>query len=144
MKTIFILLLSFFSLISFSQNGKREQVKAAKVAFITNELSLTSAESEKFWPLYNTFDDKQKSIRKDKTKGYLNRLDADFDENMTEKEAVTKLAQIESSEEELFNLRKKFITNLKTVLPAIKILKLKKAEEDFNRKLLKQYRAKKN
>jgi hypothetical protein len=51
---------------------------------------------------------------------------------------------MESSEEELHQLRKKFISNLKSVIPAVKILKLKKAEEDFNRKLLQQYRNKRS
>jgi hypothetical protein len=32
--------------------------------------------------------------------------------------------------------------NVRTILPAVKIVKLKKAEEDFNRKLLQQYRNK--
>jgi hypothetical protein len=49
---------------------------------------------------------------------------------------------MESTEDELYQLRKKFIGNLKGVLTPIKIIKLKKAEEGFNRKLLKQYRDK--
>jgi len=52
------------------------------------------------------------------------------------------LNQIENTEDELYQLRKKFIVNLKSVLSPIKIIKLKKAEEGFNRKLLKQYREK--
>jgi hypothetical protein len=32
------------------------------------------------------------------------------------------------------------VSNLRDVLPPVKIIKLKKVEEDFNRKLLKQYR----
>jgi hypothetical protein len=63
-------------------------------------------------------------------------------DKITEKEANTFLAQIEDTEEELFLLRKKFMQNVRTILPAVKIVKLKKAEEDFNRKLLQQYRNK--
>jgi hypothetical protein len=37
-------------------------------------------------------------------------------------------------------LRKKLTKNLKEVLPAVKIIKLRKSEEGFNRKLLHQYR----
>jgi hypothetical protein len=40
-------------------------------------------------------------------------------------------------------LRKKF-TGSKRVLPAVKIIKLRKSEEGFNRKLLHQYRVQKN
>jgi len=49
---------------------------------------------------------------------------------------------METTEDELYQSRKKFISNLKGVIPPIKIIKLKKAEEGFNRKLLKQYRDK--
>jgi hypothetical protein len=57
---------------------------------------------------------------------------------MTEKEAQTVLAQMETNEEELFKLRKKLIADLRGVLPALKIIKLRRAEEDFNRKLVEQ------
>jgi hypothetical protein len=61
---------------------------------------------------------------------------------MNDKEATAFLNQMENIEDELYQLRKKFIANLKGVIPPIKIIKLKKAEEGFNRKLLKQYREK--
>lgn len=139
--TVIALLISAFT---FAQGGKfRDQIKASKVAFITNELNLTTTEAEKFWPLYNTFDDKQREIKKEKIKGYRNRLD-DSEDKLTEKEAATALTQMEKTEDELHQLRKKFITDLKGVLPATKILKLKKADEDFNRKLLKQYKNKRD
>ena len=33
-------------------------MKALKTAHITDQLDLTSAEAEKFWPIYNEFDAK--------------------------------------------------------------------------------------
>lgn len=138
--TLIVLLISTYT---FSQDGKlRNQIKASKVAFLTNELNLTTIEAEKFWPLYNTFEDKQREIKKEKIKGYRNRLD-NSDDKLTEKEAAAALAQMEKTEDELYQLRKKFISDLKVILPVTKILKLKKADEDFNRKLLKQYKDKK-
>ena len=59
---------------------------------------------------------------------------------MSEKEANTFLNQMESNDQEIFTLRKKLTASLRNILPASKILKLKKSEEDFNRKLLHQYR----
>jgi hypothetical protein len=50
---------------------------------------------------------------------------------------------MESTEDELYQLKKKFVANLKGILPSTKILKLKKAEEQFSKKLLQQYRDKK-
>ena len=63
--TLIILLITMQ--FSFAQNGKlfrekREQIKSIKVAYITNELSLTPEESAKFWPLYNAFEEKQQEI----------------------------------------------------------------------------------
>lgn len=125
-----------------SMKEKKEQIKALKVAFFTTELGLTTNEAEKFWPIYNTFDDKQFELRHQKMRTYMKRMNDGSLDKITEKEANTFLSQIENTEEELFLLRKKFMKNVRTILPAVKIVKLKKAEEDFNRKLLQQYRNK--
>lgn len=126
-----------------NQQQKREQIKSLKVGYITTELNLTPDESTKFWPLYNAFEEKQRELRKQKLNNYLDKVNSTNDK-LSEKEATTLLNQIESTEEEIYQLRKKFITSLKSILPATKILKLKKAEEEFSRKLLKQYRDKKD
>ena len=34
----------------------RDRIKAEKIAFITDAVGLTSAEAEKFWPVYNKFE----------------------------------------------------------------------------------------
>jgi hypothetical protein len=121
---------------------KKEQIKALKVAFFTTELNFTNSEAEKFWPLYNTFDENQFELRHQKMRAFSKRMNDGSLDKISEKEATQFLAQIEDTEEELFLLRKKFMQNVKTILPAVKIVKLKKAEEDFNRKLLQQYRHK--
>ncbi|PWA09400.1 sensor of ECF-type sigma factor [Flavobacterium laiguense] len=143
-RKLYPILFLFMSFTFYAQGErmkeKKEQIKAMKVAFLTTELNLTSNEAEKFWPIYNTFDDKQFELRHKKLKGSYRKMDNDELDKLSEKEAKVLLNQIESNEEELFQLRKKFISNLKDVLPAIKIIKLKKAEENFSRKLLQQYR----
>jgi hypothetical protein len=118
---------------------KKEQIRSLKVAFFTSELSLSSQESEKFWPLYNAYDDKQFEIRHQKMKAFKGKMNGDALDKMSEKDASTLLNQIETADEELFLLRKKLTKSLRTILPAVKILKLKKSEDDFYRKLLQQY-----
>lgn len=138
---LFLVSFSFYAQ-SDKIDEKREKIKAYKVSFLTTELELTSTEAEKFWPVYNAFDDKQYELRHDKMKTYLRKLDDGNINSISEKEAVTLLSQIESTDKELYFLREKYMTNLKKILSAKKILKLKKSEDDFNRKLLKQYRDK--
>ena len=127
---------------SESMKEKKEQIKTLKVAFFTTELDLTNTQAEKFWPIYNTFDDKQFELRHQKMRAFMKKMNDGSLDKISEKEANTFLAQIQDTEEELFLLRKKFTSNLRAILPASKIIKLKKAEEDFNRKLLQQYRNK--
>lgn len=145
-KKLFPILFLFLSFNFYAQSekskNKREQIKAMKVAFLTTELDLSTSEAEKFWPLYNTFDDKQYELRHQKMKGYFKRMQGDNLDKLSEKDASVLLSQIEDNEADLFNLKKKFVDNLKEILPTIKIIKLKKAEEDFNRKLLQQYKDK--
>jgi len=140
-------ILFFFATFSFyaqsdKTDEKREKIKAYKVSFLTTELELTSTEAEKFWPIYNAYDDKQFELRHEKMKTYLRKLDDDNISSLSEKESCILLSQIESTDKELYTLREKYMTNLKKILSAKKILKLKKSEDDFNRKLLKQYRDK--
>ncbi|KLT71458.1 MULTISPECIES: hypothetical protein [Flavobacterium] len=145
-KNILPILLFFVSFSFYAQSDKsdekREKIKAYKVSFLTTELELTSTEAEKFWPVYNAYDDKQFELRHDKMKMYLRKLDDDNINSLSEKEAAALLSQIESTDKELYLLREKYSANLKKILSAKKILKLKKSEDDFNRKLLKQYRDK--
>jgi Spy/CpxP family protein refolding chaperone len=146
MKLLKILpILVLFSSLNFYAQGekmkeKREQIKTMKVAFLTTELDLTSAEAEKFWPVYNAFEDKQFELRHQKMGAFIKKIKDGSVSQMTEKEASTFLNQMESNDEEIFMLRKKLTATLRNILPASKILKLKKSEEDFNRKLLHQYR----
>jgi Spy/CpxP family protein refolding chaperone len=147
-KNILPLLIVFISMGAIAQDGpfvrkKKEQIKSLKVAFITNELALTPDEATKFWPLFNAYEDKQQEIKKQRLKGYLDRMDDDSFDKLSDKEAAAMLTQMESSEEELYQARKKFVTSLRGIISPLKILKLKKAEENFNRKLLQQYRDRK-
>lgn len=146
--SLFTLMFLLFSALSFGQPGKnsqdkKDQIRALKISYITTELDLTADESAKFWPVYNAFEDKQMEIRKQKMKAFKGRRDDNSLDKISEKEANSLLVQMQNTDEEMYQLRKKFITNMKDILPAVKILKLKKAEDEFSRKLLQQYRDKK-
>jgi hypothetical protein len=136
-----ILLLVSYSLFAQGKKmlEKKEEIFALKVAFITNKLPLTSSEAEKFWPIYNAFEDKQFELKHEKSLVFLKRMEDGALSKMTEKEATILLAKMESNEEEIFQMRKKLFISLKPILSQVKLIKLKKAEEEFNKKLLIQY-----
>jgi Spy/CpxP family protein refolding chaperone len=147
MKKIVLFLAVFFSLLLQAQppksKEKKEKLKALKTAYISTELNLTPEEATKFWPIYHAFEDKQHEIKQEKWKRYLDANESSLNELST-KEASALLQKVEHTEENTYQERKKFVQNLKEFLPAIKILKLLKAEASFNRKLLQQFRNKKD
>ena len=126
-----------------NQRKKKEKLKALKTAYISTELNLTPEEATKFWPIYHAFEDKQHEIKQEKWKRYLDANESSLNELST-KEASALLQKVEHTEENTYQERKKFVQNLKEFLPAVKILKLLKAEASFNRKLLQQFRNKKD
>lgn len=144
LKKMFPILFLFLSFNFYAQSQKtkekRDQLKAMKVAFLTNELDLSTSEAEKFWPIYNAYEDKKFELRHQRLSEYFKKMQNDELNKLSEKDADALLNQIEDAEEDMFYLRKKYISSLKRVLPSAKILKLSKAKEDFNRKLLRQYK----
>lgn len=122
-----------------AQDGKHEKIKAWKTAYITEKLSLTSSEAEKFWPIYNNFDEKFHELRKKERTEIFHKLRNGL-ENLSDAEAnelIDKNLSIETSELEL---RKQLTAELRKVLSPKKIITLKKAENDFKRELLDRYR----
>lgn len=144
-KTSVLLMLFFFiSTISFSQvESKRKEVKerieSQKIAFITKELSLTSAEAQQFWPIYNEFSDKNEELIKSMGKKNIENRLIDVNE-ITDKEALEIADEQIILAQKLLDLRKKYHLEFKKVLPPKKLLKLYIAEKEFKKLLLKEIR----
>lgn len=141
---ITLCLLYFFSLQIVAQDrGNHDQINALKIAHLSSELNLTTKEAEKFWPLYTTYSEKMHALRNNPMARYIRNTDMETIEKLQEKEAAEALKKIINYESEYFSLRTGFLEDVQKVLSAKKIIQLNKAEDDFNRKLLKQYRDKK-
>ena len=128
------------SVVFYSQEDKKEQIKALKIAHITKDLDLSGAEAEKFWPIYNAFDEKQFDLRMVKMRKIRHELKSKPIENMSSQDATLLLNQIDALEDETYQNKKKFMQELRKIMTPVKILKLKQSEDDFNKTLLKQYR----
>jgi len=137
-----IIILFFISTGLFAQPDRHEKIKTLKIAYITQELSLTSSEAEKFWPIYNAHDSQINELRRSERHEIgpklRDGLDALSDEDANT--LIDKWLQIES---ETLKLRQDLVLNLRKVLPPKKILLLRKAEDDFKRRLLERYKGKK-
>ncbi len=115
----------------------RERIKAMKVAYITQELNMDAELAEKFWPVYNQYECSKTDLHKKE------HFQSENIENITEAEAEKMLTEFLNIEKEEYTVKKELYANLKEIMSAREIVKLHKLESDFNKKLIREYRARK-
>lgn len=139
-KSLFIALFAVISLGVFAQgpgdgrsNRKEEhdQIAAQKVAYITEKLSLTPVESEKFWPLYNQYWAMNLDLARAKRKTY--RKIAEGVSTQLDMDALVKLSR---EEVELMDRYSKLFA---TVLPIDKVAKFFVEQENFKGVLMRRF-----
>ncbi len=146
-KNIFLVLLfSAICSISFTQNEvdstKQNKVELIKIAYITKELNLTVAESEKFWPLYNELEAKLKENQKSKRK-----IAKDLKVNLTtlpDEEIKKKVNAIFEYETVQASIKKEYFNKFSLIIGVQKSAKLLNIEQQFKRELLKRLNQQKN
>jgi hypothetical protein len=118
-KNILLLLVMFgsFNLVSAQRNPNQqgEKVQALKIAFITQKLQLTSAEAEKFWPVYNQYENEVRSLRSNNQNG-----------------------DVLENEEKLLNIRKKYKPSFEKIIGPEKANQLFLVEKEFRNVLIKR------
>jgi hypothetical protein len=138
------LLLLLFALFSVNAakaqpGAKKEKIEALRISFITQQLDLGTQEAQLFWPVYNEYLDKLDAARKAFRQQYNKQTDFDF---KTDKEADAYLnAEINLKQKEA-DYFKEYYEKFKKVLPVKKVAKLRRAEEEFKKKLIEQLQGK--
>jgi len=115
----------------FAQNG-RDKVEALRIEYINKSVELTPPEAEKFWPVYNEYNDKIRAIRKNLRQSYRNRS-----ENLSDKEAEQLYTLFLQTKQVEADIHKQYNERLKTIIGAKKMVKLHVAEEEFRIKVMK-------
>ncbi|HSI68865.1 MAG TPA: hypothetical protein VK941_01425 [Gillisia sp.] len=115
----------------------REKIKALKVAYITEELNMDTKLAQKFWPIYNRYEEQKRELHR------REHIDLEDAENFSEPQAQEMLKEYIAVEREEYVIKKQLFADLGKILTAKEIIKLHKLEADFNKKLLKEYRTRK-
>jgi hypothetical protein len=103
-----------------------EKINALRIAYISEKLGLTTAQAEKFWPVYREYSDKRRDLRQELLNA-RKQLKQGQDPNTDEK--LVKLG-LDLKQREL-DLDKTYSDRLLKVITAQQILSLRKAEGDF-------------
>lgn len=142
-----VLVLFLVSTGLYAQRPNQDRMKAFKTAYLTEQLDLTSSEAEKFWPIYNYFDNKLKSLRKKESSEVFSKVRNGGIEALTDSEAIALIDKMLEMKTTELQYRKELVKDLLKVLSPKKIIKLNRAEEEFKKMLLerlKQHRGKRN
>ena len=135
---LIVILFSFFELSAQERDrdrdGHREKIKALKTAHITEGLNLSPEEAEKFWPIYNEYEQKKHRLYRQE------HAEIENAECMNEDEATEKLEELVTLEKQDYLLKKAFYDDLQTILSPARIILLIVVEEEFNDKLMREYR----
>lgn len=138
MKKIILLVTLSLSLMSFAQDD--DKIESLKIAFFTEELQLTPDEAKLFWPVYNKHTNIYYNLRDQQWSSIKKRLDKI--KSLTETEANQLLDDYINYKTKRNQIRVDYVKALKKVISPKQIMMLKKAEYDFNKKLIKQYSSK--
>lgn len=122
---------TFMNAQDMGNEGFRERLEVMKVGFITEKIGLSTEQSQTFWPIYNEYEAEQKAVKKK----YRARKKI---EQMSDAELETQLLNSFQQEEEILALKRTYFGKMKTVLNVRQIALLRKAEQEFNREVLKK------
>jgi len=120
------------------QSEKQENLQQQKVSFFTENLQLTAAESTRFWPVYNDYQNRRDKITSDR-----NTLMKYFESNktnMTEAEATELINKYIAFQQEETRLLESYTKKFQEFLPAKKVMRIYIVELDFKKWLLENLR----
>lgn len=117
-----------------------EKMKSEKIAYITSELSLTPAEAQVFWPIYNEIEAKKLEAQKVMMGAYFAMVKA-VDANAAEKDIEKLLDSYLVAKQAYEDADKDEVKQYRKVLSNKKVAKLYVAEEKFRRQQVRNMRA---
>jgi hypothetical protein len=117
------------------ERGRRAQIESAKIALITQRLQLTPQEAERFWPVYNEYQQQKENIRRQIVRGRQSEL-----AEINEQQALDLIRQRQELRQQELAIDEKYYQLLIEATSAKQVLALSKAEAEFRRILLQRLR----
>ena len=123
-----ILLILIYTGIAFSAMAQDEQkdagrLQAYKIAFLTKKLNLSPEEAQRFWPIYNKYEEELRAARIENRQNKAS-------------EIVT--------EEKILNIRKKYNGEFSKALSTEKVNTLFRSEREFGNIVQKEFLERRN
>jgi Spy/CpxP family protein refolding chaperone len=137
-KSTLILFFMALSIIGYGQDRNqtydKEKLDAARVAYITNRLDLKPAQAEKFWPVFNQYQEDRKVLMEEMSA--LNRSVMEETDNERAKEKIGRRFEIQ---QKLMDREKEFMDKIIQVITPVQALKLNGVNRDFTRQVYRMH-----
>lgn len=136
-KLTLLLLFGLFSFSVLAQRGTRpdrEQLEAARIAFITTRLDLTPEQAQKFWPIFNEFKNERNDMLRE-----ISKL-SDDENNLSEDQAKQNLQKRFEIQKALIEEEIRFVEKASAALSYNQILQLNGIDRDFTRQIFQRQR----
>ena len=108
----------------------RAQIATKRQALVAENMLLTEAESEKFWPVYRDYQFKRSELADQRVANITNFRDNY--QNMTNDQARQIVDDVVQYEEDLLKLQKRFIKEFRKVLPELKVMRFMQIERKLD------------
>jgi hypothetical protein len=133
MRRLFILILAAFLFcgVTRAQSG-RDKIEALRVAFISKKLDLGASESQKFWPVYNEYNDKVRLIRRNLRQEYHR-----YSGTITAEEAEALYRLDLASRRSEMETHQVYSEKIRAIIGVQKFIRLRTAEEEFKKEMIK-------
>ena len=121
-----------------AQGGARQgqrlaQLENAKIAFITNRVTLTQDQAQKFWPVYNEFSARRRELNRSSRL-----LRRDVTEGMSDQQIRENITQSFALRQQELNLEKEYFEKFQKVISLRQVAQLFVAERDFTKEVIKR------
>ena len=135
--TILSVLVFMLSIINtaFAQQivDRKARIEAAKTAFLTEKMALTKEQAEKFWPVYNEYEQKRREAHKKAKVFKGENLEA-----MSDKEIRENIDEMHAMRQQELNIEKEYVDKFLKVISAKQLAIMYKSEREFMKMLLKR------
>ncbi len=119
-----VTLLFFLQMVSFNAftQSRADKVESIKVAYLSEKLNLDTKTAERFWPVYNQYDDEMRQVLQESRKVNDNRS----------------AEEILDQEQKAIDIKRKYSAMFQKVISGEQLTQLFQSEKEFNRILLRR------
>lgn len=108
----------------------KEKLESARVAFITNRLDLKPEQAEKFWPLFNKYNDERSQMMEQ-----LSSLNRNSMEETSDAKAKEIIQQRFALQQKMLDNERQFMDAIIKVITPVQAVKLSGVNREFTRQV---------